>query len=401
MGKDKKTTTKQTQTNTSSSGLDAASQGYVDQMRGTGMAAAGAAQQFGTQGLTPAQMQAMQQMGMPLGSVDFSQYQQNVNAPNLGLGQISPQQVAMQGGAQAYNPQSYQAYMDPYQQQVIGGVQQDFDRQRQAAQTSGAQQATAAGAFGGSRSGILQSQNIDNVNRNEANTLAQLRSGGYQSAQAQAQAQHAQQQGLGLAYGQAGLQAQMANQGAGLQAGALNQQGQLAQGQMGMQAALANQQANLGFGGLAAQQQAGLNAQGMQQAQGMYGMGEQERMIAQQQSMDPYTRQMMALQAQQGALGPYGQTNTSTMDGKTTNVEKGNLMGDILGVGTLAAGFLTGGATSGLMGMFGGGGGSQSGGALGAAGQSFFGGTPQFNFNGGGSGGYMPNFGLGDPYGGR
>lgn len=79
-------------------------------------------------------------------------------------------------------PQYAQQFFNPFQDQVIGGVQADFDRQRQFALNNAAQQATGAGAFGGSRSGILQAQALGDVNQNEAQTLANLRMGGYNNA---------------------------------------------------------------------------------------------------------------------------------------------------------------------------------------------------------------------------
>jgi hypothetical protein len=75
-----------------------------------------------------------------------------------------------------------QQFMNPFEQQVIGGVQSDFDRQRQGALMGAAQNATSQGAFGGSRSGVLQAQALGDVNRNEASTLAGLRMGGYNNA---------------------------------------------------------------------------------------------------------------------------------------------------------------------------------------------------------------------------
>lgn len=73
-------------------------------------------------------------------------------------------------------------FFNPYQQQVVDAMHGDFDRQRAAGMTAANQQATAANAFGGSRQAVLQAQNLDNVNRNEASTLANLRNTGYQNA---------------------------------------------------------------------------------------------------------------------------------------------------------------------------------------------------------------------------
>ena len=73
-----------------------------------------------------------------------------------------------------FGPDSFRAFMDPFQREVIDGVRGDFDRQREFASTAGAQAATSAGAFGGSRQAVLQSRLLDDVNRNEVNALASL-----------------------------------------------------------------------------------------------------------------------------------------------------------------------------------------------------------------------------------
>jgi hypothetical protein len=73
-------------------------------------------------------------------------------------------------------------FFNPYQNQVVDAMHSDFDRQRQFGLQAANQQATAQGAFGGSRQAVLQAQNLDNVNQNEASTLANLRNTGYQQA---------------------------------------------------------------------------------------------------------------------------------------------------------------------------------------------------------------------------
>lgn len=85
-------------------------------------------------------------------------------------------------GTTPFSADALKQYQDPYEQQVISGVQGDFQKQRDAAMTAAAQAATAAGAFGGSRSGVLQAEALKDVNANEANTLAALRSRGFSDA---------------------------------------------------------------------------------------------------------------------------------------------------------------------------------------------------------------------------
>jgi hypothetical protein len=88
-------------------------------------------------------------------------------------------------------------YMNPYLQDVIGSTQGDFDRLRGQALTRSAQEATSRGAFGGSRSGILQAMSLDDVGRREASTLADLRYKGYQSAVEQMMAERERMLGVG------------------------------------------------------------------------------------------------------------------------------------------------------------------------------------------------------------
>lgn len=126
---------------------------------------------------------------------DYAGYAQQM-AGNLGFG--------MERGLGGIN-----AYQDPYQQQVIDTSQADFARQRDLAMNAGADQATRAGAFGGSRQAVLQSGLIGDVNRNEASTLANLRSTGFNQSAARLQADRDRAAALGtrgaeglLGYGQ-------------------------------------------------------------------------------------------------------------------------------------------------------------------------------------------------------
>jgi hypothetical protein len=83
-----------------------------------------------------------------------------------------------------FDPTSFQQYMDPFQQEVIGATQADFARQREMAEMSAQQQSVQAGPSGGrgSREAVLQANLVGDVNRNEIEALARLRSGGFQQA---------------------------------------------------------------------------------------------------------------------------------------------------------------------------------------------------------------------------
>lgn len=141
--------------------------------------------------------------------VNQMRQQAQTGAQNIVGGQYfgGPSQTFMQGVSTLQNPtEAARAFYNPYQQQVVDAVGQDFARQRQAALTMGAQEATKAGAYGGSRSGILQAQALRDVDQNAASTLANLRYSGYNNA-----LNNAFQQGQGLlsaGYTQGGLEDQ-------------------------------------------------------------------------------------------------------------------------------------------------------------------------------------------------
>ena len=172
-----------------------------------------------------------------------------------GLGGYQPY---LQGAAQAQQaaaglvgPQAYQAYMSPYQQDVIDTSLREYDIQAQKGLPQLAAQAIGAGAFGGGREGVQRAEYQATSDRNRAALQAQLLQQGYgQAQQAAAQAFGQQQQlaagQLGLGQAQIGL-AQLAPSLVGQQIGALSALGtqQQAQEQARLQAQqqLAYQQA--------------------------------------------------------------------------------------------------------------------------------------------------------------
>lgn len=85
------------------------------------------------------------------------------------------------------------AYQNPYQQNVINGIQGDYDRIRQQTSNQVNDAATAAHAFGGSRHGVAEGIALANTNRDEASQLAGLRSAGYTDAANRLSADQARQ----------------------------------------------------------------------------------------------------------------------------------------------------------------------------------------------------------------
>jgi hypothetical protein len=111
----------------------------------------------------------------------------------------------------AYDPQSYKAFMDPYQQEVLDRYTQEMQRQFNIAGQGRAAKAIGAGAFGGGREGVLEAEAQRGFQQQLGTGIAGLLSSGYQSAQQQAQQafenQRAAQQslaGLQLAGGELG-----------------------------------------------------------------------------------------------------------------------------------------------------------------------------------------------------
>jgi hypothetical protein len=107
-----------------------------------------------------------------------------------------------------YDPNSYQSFMNPYEDQVIDNTMADIRRQGDIAQRGVAAQAVGAGAFGGSRGQIAQSELDRNVMKQQADTAAQMRAAGFQNAQQAAmgafESGMGRQQQLGQLTGQIG-----------------------------------------------------------------------------------------------------------------------------------------------------------------------------------------------------
>jgi hypothetical protein len=139
------------------------------------------------------------------------------------------------------------AYTNPYENQVVGQALGDIERSRLMQQNQLGAQASAAGAFGGSRQGIAEAETNRAFADQSARTASGLRQSGYANAQ--------QMAGQDIA---SRMQASLANQGANLSAqgqtagntlasqqfnsGALNQAGQFGAGAANA-ASMANQNA--------------------------------------------------------------------------------------------------------------------------------------------------------------
>jgi hypothetical protein len=196
---------------------------------------------------------------------------------------VDPYQ-GMQTTSATFGSEQAQQYMNPYLQQSLDPQLAEARRQSEITQQGNAAQMTQAGAYGGSRSAILQAENQRNLGTNMANITGQGYNTAYTNAMGQFNADQARN-----------MQAQAANVG---------------QQQFGAGQALSNAQNTAQYGQAAqaaniGQQQFGANqamASAAQQAQ--YGQAAQAANVGQQQFGANYGL---------GALA--GQVNAATAQG--------------------------------------------------------------------------------------
>jgi hypothetical protein len=217
---------------------------------------------------------------------------QGYSASNAGSRGYSAASMAGVGPITAQNVQAGQiagsdlsAYTNPYENQVVGQALGDIERSRLMQQNQLGAQASAAGAFGGSRQGIAESETNRAFADQAARTASGLRQSGYANAQQMAGQDIASQ-----------MQAAMANQGANLSA-----QGQTAGNN------LSTQQFNQGATNQASQFGASAsNAAQMQNAQMKSQASQFSANAANQAAMANQQAAMAANQSRLGAASQMG-----------------------------------------------------------------------------------------------
>lgn len=190
-------------------------------------------------------------------------------AASIGAAERGIAGLAGTGGM--YDPNMAQGFMNPYEQSVIDAALGDIARQGQMQLNEARAGAVNAGAFGGARSGLVESEIGRNILSQQAQTAANLRQQGFESAagrsqQAFEEAQRRQQQAA-TATGNLGLAGAGQAMGAAGQAANIGQSfGQLGTsfGQLGQQAAGQQAQFGQGLGSFGAQM-AGFGQQQQQQ----------------------------------------------------------------------------------------------------------------------------------------
>jgi len=177
------------------------------------------ADQFAARQKAAEQFQIRQQSLSGLAPQVAAQDPLQVQAQQLAQQGIGSYQPFLQAAQQATGPQAYQAYMSPYQQQVIDVSLAEFDRNKAIQEQQIRDQAVASGAFGGGREGVALAEYGKASDLNRAQLQAGLLQQGFGQAQALAAQQYGQQTGLASLL--PGLQSQDVSQLGSL--GAINQ----------------------------------------------------------------------------------------------------------------------------------------------------------------------------------
>ena len=152
-------------------------------------------------GFSPTQQAAMQQAYQGIGAYQpFLDAAQQTQAAALGTTGAGVQAL----GQMNFDPNRAQAFMDPYQQAVTQEALKEVDRQAAMASNQLAGKAVQAGAFGGSRFGLQQSELARNAQDLKSRRIFEDLSRNYQQAQQTATAANQQRMQQGQAFGQLG-----------------------------------------------------------------------------------------------------------------------------------------------------------------------------------------------------
>ena len=154
-------------------------------------------------GFSPTQQSAMNLAFQGIGSyqpfLDAAQA-----AQTAGLGTIGAGAQTVAGAEFVPTQATLDRFMDPYQKNVTQEAIKEIDRQAAMAQNQLAGQAVKAGAFGGSRFGIQQSELARNAADLKSRRIFEDLSRNFQQAQAAARAANQQRIQAGQVFGQLG-----------------------------------------------------------------------------------------------------------------------------------------------------------------------------------------------------
>jgi len=141
-------------------------------------------------GVNPLIQAAQQQAATQAG---YGPLTYNAQGEITGMGQgtgIAAYQPFLQQAQQLLDPNAYQQYMSPYQQEVLDATTNLLAEQRAQGRSQLSGDAIQAGAFGGGREGVARAEYERGRDISDAALIAQLRQSGLQSAQ------NLQQQGI-------------------------------------------------------------------------------------------------------------------------------------------------------------------------------------------------------------
>jgi hypothetical protein len=252
------------------------------------------------------QMDAVEDVGVsPYTTPEMTAAQTDFN-PNLQQYRMGP---AERAEAQSFTqPGSAEAYMSPFMQNVVDKQTREAERQAGLAAKQERAASIQRGAFGGGRTAVREAA--------AARDLAQLKSDIYGTGQ-QAAFQNAQQQFN--AEQQARMQAQLANQQAGLTVGGQNLAAQLGIQQLGTQTGMQTAFANLNN----RQQSEVQNQAARLQTQGLSAQQAMQAALANQQAKLTVGQQNLA--SRQGAQQLDVQTGLQTSLANLTSEQQANV----------------------------------------------------------------------------
>src|SRR5210317_123955 len=120
------------------------------------------------------------------GDIQFDPQTGEVTGVGAGTG-IASYQPFMEAAKASAGPDAYKAYMSPYQTEVLDATEKLLAEQRAAGEGKAAQDAIAAGAFGGGREGVQRAEYTRQRDIYDAGIMSKLRQEGFQQAQERAQ----------------------------------------------------------------------------------------------------------------------------------------------------------------------------------------------------------------------
>ena len=255
-------------------------------------------------GLSPTQVSAMNLAQQGIGS--FQPFLQAAQAAQTaGLGTIGAGAQTVAGAEFVPTEATLDRFRDPYQKAVTDEALKEIDRQQQIAENRLAGQAVRAGAFGGSRFGVAQSELARNAADLKSRRIFEDLSRNFQQAQAAARAANQQRLQAGQVFGQlgratSGIGGAMAGLGAQQQALQGRDVGQLL-GIGGLQQQQAQRQLDVNTANLAAIENAPFQqlSAGAGILQQLPGIGGGSQVVAPLAQTNPYLQAAGAV----GALG--------------------------------------------------------------------------------------------------